>query len=230
MGFLRLAHRYLIRQTMPAIASGYYDRMIESVAGFYLSPFCEEVWGAFPGPAKIVDAGTGTGVLPVMLARGNPGYRITGLDLSEGCLRAGRERAQSEGCADRVRLTRADLERCPLDSGSADLVVSTCSLHHWRRPVAVLRELARLTADTGEIWILDHSAAATREDRRRWVARVESAAHSGPLFRIVYPFESRFLSYSRAELEEMCERAGLRVADFDITGVFLFAKIERQRP
>ncbi|TET51755.1 MAG: methyltransferase domain-containing protein [Anaerolineales bacterium] len=132
MGIVRLAHRYLVQQTMPGWVVAHYDRMIESVAELYLAPFCEQVFAAFPGATRIVDAGTGTGVLPVILAHGNPDYRVTGIDLSEKCLQVGRERASKEGVADRVDFQRANLERCPGESGSVagDQLIFTTPLQN----------------------------------------------------------------------------------------------------
>ncbi|MHC5056975.1 MAG: beta-ketoacyl synthase N-terminal-like domain-containing protein [Planctomycetota bacterium] len=146
-------------------------------------------------------------------------------DLSGGCLRVAREGAEREGLAHRVSFVRANLERCALESGCADLVVSTCSLHHWRRPGVVLRELRRLTTQAGQVWILDHSPAATAADRRKWVARVRRAAGTGALFRAIYTFESRFLAYSEGELRKLCRDAGLDVTSYEIRGMFLLAKM-----
>jgi ubiquinone/menaquinone biosynthesis C-methylase UbiE len=202
--------------------------MIAAVAGLYLGPLCQEVLQAFPGPARIVDAGAGTGQLATMLARGNPDCAIVAVDLSKACLRSGRRKALEHGLEGRVTFVQADLERCPVVSGSADLVLSTCSLHHGRRPVRVLRELRRLVKPSGQIWLMDDSAEATRQARRDWVAAVETAAQPGPLFRLVFWFESRYLAYSRDEVSRLCAQSGLGLQDFALTGPFFLARMVRR--
>jgi len=228
MRFLRFVHRCLVRQTMPRLAARYYDDLIGGIAGFYLEPFRDEIFEAFPGPATVLDVGTGPGQLPVMLAKGNPLYRVIGVDLSEECLRLGREHARDAGVADRVEFIRADLEKLALGMPPADLAVSTCSLHHWRRPVAMLRAISRLVKPSGQIWIFDDSAETSDHARREWIARVEQAARAGWLFRSVFRFESRCLSYGRDELESICERAGLVLTAFDRRAVFFTARMRRK--
>ena len=210
---------------MPAPVCGYYTRLIASITEFYLRPLCNEILAAFLFPADILDLGTGTGQLPIMLAQGNSGYRVTGIDLSETGLRLAREQAVRAAVADRVQFVRANIEKGSPELRAADLVVSTCSLHHWRHPVRMLRGAARLLKENGEIWLVDDFAEVANEARRRWVARVESAAHAGWLFRTVFQFESRFLAYSRTEIETMCRRAGLCIVEFRTRDVFFQARI-----
>ena len=225
MRLLRLAHRYLVRQTFPSLAIPYYDSMLNAIAELYLGPFCRRVLGRFSGPITILDAGSGTGQLAVMLARRCPCCTVVGIDVSRACIHVARRRATEAGLDDRVTFVRANLERCPLAPRVADLVVSTCSLHHWRRPAKVLRELARFLRPAGEIWLMDDSADATDEARDAWVAAVEEAADVGWFFHTVFWFESRFLAYSEREVARLCQEAGLKLADFSASGVLFLARI-----
>ncbi len=51
------------------------------------------------------------------------------------------------------------------------------------------------------------------------------AYHVGCLFRLVFSFESRFMAYSRGELEQMCERVGLRLDDYSVREVLFLARV-----
>jgi len=225
MNIARLLHRFLVRQTMPFWAVTYYDRMIEALAHVYLGPLADRICKAFPGPIHILDVGTGTGQLPIMLARKNHQYRITGVDLSESCLRIGGKKAAAAGVGDHIEFICAGAEDIPLEPGSVNLVVSTCSLHHWRYPVCILRKVSGLLADKGEIWIMDDWQDASHEDRKKWVELVEGIAGAGILFKCVFWFESRYLAYSQYELERLCEKADLSLFEFSSEGVFFLIRI-----
>lgn len=227
MGILRLVHRYLVRQTMPAMSVRYYDHLIDSVADFYLTPFCNDIESAFQSPATIIDIGTGTGQLPVMLARANPQYRIIGMDLSEECLCKARQNAKDAGVSDRVRFMRINLGAGNADLPAADLAVSTCSLHHWRHPDRMLRAISNLLKPSGQIWIMDDFGDASNDARRDWIERVENAAHAGWLFPAVFQFESRHLAYKKSEFENICHRAGLRLLSFESRDVFFIARLQK---
>ncbi len=49
----------------------------------------------------------------------------------------------------------ADLAELPLPDNSADLIVSTASLHHWTDVGAVIASLGRVLRPDGRIWIYD---------------------------------------------------------------------------
>lgn len=227
MGLVRFLHRYLVRQTMPGLVVGYYDRLIDAVAEPYFNRICEEVVQAFSGPVRILDVGTGTGQLPILLARANPEYKVTGIDLSRRCLDVARSRATDARLTGRVDYVRINLQRDRWQPPPFDLIISTCSLHHWRYPVRMLRAGRGLLKDGGQIWIMDEAAEAAPEARRRWVTRVEDAFSPAAIFRIVFSFESRFIAYSRRELTQLCKKADLRLASFSIMEAFFIARASK---
>ena len=71
----------------------------------------------------ILDAGTGSGILPVTLALEIPGARVVGTDISPGALAVTAGNARRHGARDRVFPVGADLTR-GLDLARFDLVVS----------------------------------------------------------------------------------------------------------
>ena len=222
MRIIRLLHRALVRQSMPAAAVPYYARLADAAADLYLTPVCQAIEEAFPAGARILDVGTGTGHLPVLLAGRNPRYDVTGVDLAASCIRAARARGERAGLSDRVRFVHGDVTAA---EGPFDLAVSTCSLHHWRNP---RRELARMGASLrpgGEAWVLDDSADVTEDERREWVRRVRRAFADGWLFRAVFLFESRHLAYGDAEVRGLARSAGLQVIRMDRRDVFFLARM-----
>jgi SAM-dependent methyltransferase len=225
MNIIRAIHHAITPPTIPRVAVRYYERLIDGVAEIYLRPVCEEVLRAWPGPARILDLGTGTGQLPVMLALARQSYDITGVDLAEAYLTVARAKAEQAGVSGRVRFDRISISEDQWQTEPFDLVISTCSLHHWRRPAKILAAAASLLRPGGQIWIVDDAAEATRELRRFWAARVEETCHPGRLFRLVLSFELRFMAYSRSELEQMCGEAGLRLEDYSLRGIFFFARM-----
>ncbi len=77
------------------------------------------------GIARVIDIGSGTGVLLQMLAARYPMARLTGLDLALGMAMTARERLMATG---RVDFVTADAEALPVGDACLDLVVSTSTL------------------------------------------------------------------------------------------------------
>jgi SAM-dependent methyltransferase len=134
--------------------------------------------GAGTGPVRALDVGCGTGNLTAHLIRS--GATVTASDLSPRFLDLVRERFGGAGLEATQPLNGSDLR--PLADGAFDLVATYSVLHHVPDYLALVREMARVTAPGG-IVMVDHErseqswsspelAAFLREavvwPRRRW--------------------------------------------------------------
>jgi ubiquinone/menaquinone biosynthesis C-methylase UbiE len=109
----------------------------------------------------IVDIGCGPGALTTALARGNPEALVIAVDLSAPMLAQARRRMSSRL---RAALVQANAARLPFADGSADIVISVGSLHHWRDPVGGINEIHRCLRPGGVVWIFDGYPDAAAED------------------------------------------------------------------
>lgn len=155
------------------------------------------------------DLGCGPGLLALELARQAPGLQVIGLDLAEGMVRQGQERARQAGLSGRVLFRLGDVESLPFADDSLDLVVSTLSLHHWRDPVRVLDEIERVLVPGGGFVILD-----LRRDLSApaylllWFA--QNVVLPEVLRRADEPLGSRHAAYTPEEAARLVEQSRLR--------------------
>lgn len=133
--------------------AGLYAR----VAPRLLAPLYRAVAADVVGihPRRVLDVGTGPGALAVEIARRCPTCEVVGVDLAPEMLATAAARAREAGVAARVTFQIGDAASLQLDDRSFDVTVSTLSLHHWRDPAAVLRELYRLLRPGGQALIYD---------------------------------------------------------------------------
>lgn len=103
----------------------------------------------------VLDVGCGPGTVALELARRAPGLRVAGVDISADMVALAREQAAQSGLGGRLRFEVADGAALPFADASADLIISTLSMHHWERKGTVLAELARVIRPGGEIRIYD---------------------------------------------------------------------------
>jgi ubiquinone/menaquinone biosynthesis C-methylase UbiE len=115
----------------------------------------EDVAAAAPPGGTVLDAGCGSGRLAVLIARRRPDLHVRGIDLEPGMVKVAALRAEQQDLASRVQFTAADLADLPLPDDSADLIVSTASLHHWADVDAVIASLGRVLRPGGQLWIYD---------------------------------------------------------------------------
>ena len=161
-----------------------------------------------------LDIGTGPGVIPIMLAAGVPGLRLTGVDLSRPMLQKAREAAEEAGVADRLDFRVGDAKSLPFSEQSFDLVLCNSLLHHLPDALALLNEISRLVRPGGAILLRDLRRPSRLEFplHALWFGRHYSGVMS-QLYR-----DSLQAAYTRAELECLLRRSQLAGARVFRTG------------
>jgi len=104
---------------------------------------------------RILDLGTGTAAIPIEMIRRRPDAQIVGLDLAESMLVVAREKARVAGIAASLDLRAGDVKATGLAPATFDLVMSNSTAHHLPDPLAMFREIARLTRPGGAILVRD---------------------------------------------------------------------------
>lgn len=110
---------------------------------------------------KVLDAGTGTGVMLPYLARRVSPARIWALDISREMIR----KARSNYPYLPVRYLQADLERIPLPSSSVDAVMCFSVFPHVNDKAAAVGEIARVLKRGGTL-VIAHADSRDAINRR----------------------------------------------------------------
>ena len=146
-------------------AASHYDALAQ-----FQHRVCEHLLGMLPAalaPARILDAGCGTGYGAQLLQQHWPAAQITGCDLSPEMVRRTRERGFDAVCG--------DLEHLPFPAQSFEVIWSSLALQ-WCDPGQVYRQLhhalrpggmlAFATLASGSLHELDWAFSGIDEHRR----------------------------------------------------------------
>ena len=141
--------------------AGLYDRHASRFAARLYARVASDVAAAgLADGARVLDAGTGPGRVPALIADECPGLRVDGVDLLPEMI----DRARATAGSDRVTFTVGDVADLPYPDSAFDIVVSTLSQHHWADPKAGLRELRRVLRPGGRVWIYDMRLSLRRAE------------------------------------------------------------------
>jgi len=134
------------------IAAVYDETLPSHVIAHYLEKRTRFVLSLCPPPGRVLDVGCGTGALAARLA--GHGYRVVGLDPSQGMLDVMRERASA------VEPVHGSATEMPFGDSEFDLSLSVATMHHIAEPDAVRRaltEMVRVVRPGGRILVWDHN-------------------------------------------------------------------------
>jgi ubiquinone/menaquinone biosynthesis C-methylase UbiE len=157
-------------------------------------------------PGLYLDVGSGTGKLARLLATELPDIHITCLDSSSGLNQIALDFARKADLDKRISFVVGDIEKPESlkELGTYNMIYSTFSLHHWKDPVAALKQMYGLLSDTGIMVILDLK-------RVWWLYWVSSQSGF---------FQSIRASYTTRETRDLLRKADIR--NFEIQTVVPF--------
>lgn len=125
--------------------------------------FCDDLLASGP-VRRVLDVGTGTAQIPIALCARAAEAEIVAIDLADHMLALGRENVARAGLSARIRLERVDAKALPYADGAFETVVSNSIVHHIPSPEGVLREMWRVTAPGGRLFVRDlHRPSADAE-------------------------------------------------------------------
>lgn len=157
---------------------------------------------------RLLDLGCGTGAYSVPLA--SAGFEVVGLDFSPAMLRRAAAKAAAGSPGSTLQFDQADFNR-PLGyhDGSFHHVLSVCSLHCVREPLALFREVRRVLRPQGWFVLVALSGQRTGEPGLALGTSLARRAFWGVKRRMARG--TRWARYPRAQLVAMLRDTGFDV-------------------
>lgn len=121
------------------------------------------------GRDVVIDVGTGTARIPIELCQAQPDVRVVAIDLAGEMLKVARRNVSSARLADRIALQAARVTALPLRDGCSPMVMSNSLIHHLPDPAAAFRELVRIVARDGIVFVRDLVRPASQAEVERLV-------------------------------------------------------------
>jgi ubiquinone/menaquinone biosynthesis C-methylase UbiE len=178
-----------------------------------------------PDAVKVLDVGTGTARIPILMCQQRPQYLFTGIDLAQSMLIIGQRNVEEARLTQRIRLERVDSKRMPYPDLEFDMVVSNSLVHHLPDPLSLFQEIKRLIKPDGAILIRDLIRPENDRVVNELVAKFGSDydPRQQQLFH-----DSLVAALTIVEVQELIDRAGLTQVKLSQTSE-LHWTIERQK-
>jgi ubiquinone/menaquinone biosynthesis C-methylase UbiE len=159
-----------------------------------------------PQSGLVLDAGTGTARIPILICQKCPQLQIIASDLSKNMLLIASKNVEQAGLQKQISLELADSKQLPYQDGQFDMVISNSIVHHLPDPLPFFLEIKRVLKPNGAIFIRD---LLRPTDEATMNALVDSIGddydeHQKMLFR-----DSLHAAFTLNEVKEIVQNAGL---------------------
>ncbi|MDA0659613.1 MAG: class I SAM-dependent methyltransferase [Planctomycetota bacterium] len=144
-----------------------YDDMDHATVN---SQFIDDLLAVGLAGSAVLDLGTGTARIPIMLCRRSPNVRVMAADLSVGMLDMARRNVEISGLRERIQLDHSDAKQLPYADEMFDVVMSNSMVHHLSDPELALRESLRVLRQGGLVFMRDLLRPRTNADVERLVS------------------------------------------------------------
>jgi len=160
-----------------------------------------------PLAAKVLDAGTGTARIPVLLCQMKPQWRVWGVDLAQNMLQIGCQHLEQTGLQNQILLQLVDAKQLPYENGHFEMVISNSLVHHLPDPLPFFLELKRVLQPNGAILIRDLIRPPDQATMNRLVESIgtEYNEHQKKLFR-----DSLQAALTLDEVNQLISQVGLQ--------------------
>jgi ubiquinone/menaquinone biosynthesis C-methylase UbiE len=159
-----------------------------------------------PETGLILDAGTGTARIPILIAQRRSQWQITGIDLSANMLFIGNQNVEQAGLEQKFKLEQIDSKQLPYPDATFDMVISNSIVHHLTNPLLFFQEIQRLLKPQGGIFLRDLTRPSSETELNSLVEQYarDCNEHQKKLFR-----DSLNAAYTLDEIINFIESVGL---------------------
>lgn len=154
---------------------------------------------------EVLDIGTGTARIPLMLCDETEDVRVVALDLSTGMLDIARINIELSEHVERLMLARCDAKRLEFKDERFDVVMSNSIVHHIPDPTSMFAEAVRVCKKDGLLFFRDLIRPASEQELVGLVETyaADEAAHAKQMFQ-----DSLYAAFTVEEIRALVKKLG----------------------
>lgn len=201
---------------IPGPAGYFYYLTTKMRKGFYKALADEIVSKLNSG--RVLDIGTGSGNLPIEIAKRAPNLEIIGIDLSKTLIKIARNMARREGVSKSVRFEIGSAYDLKFEDSYFDMVISSVTIHHLKYPTKAFNEIYRVLKPDREAWIYDLIRDASLKEAKQTLREMNL-----PIFPSIILYRFFGLKYEEylGEITEYLEESLFKEYKFEKKGCFM---------
>jgi SAM-dependent methyltransferase len=120
-----------------------------------------------------------------------------------------------------------DANRLEFADNSFDMIVSTGTMHHWKKPLCVLNEIYRCLKPGRQAWIYDGYGEASNEDIDKCIKRPLPGFPSNNLVRKILKIHGFSQNEYDTKVNEIISQSRFGGCAFEKHGIMMLLKLRK---
>jgi ubiquinone/menaquinone biosynthesis C-methylase UbiE len=169
--------------------------------------FAERAIQLAPREGIILDAGTGTAQIPILIAGKNNALHIIATDFSENMLTVGRKNVAATSLAEKIVLQKEDAKCFLFPVQYFDMIIANSLVHHLPDPLFFFSEIQRIAKPNAAIFLRDLLRPDSMKDVE---AIVEKYAGTSNDYQKKLYHDSLCAALTLDEVQQLIDASGLK--------------------
>lgn len=132
------------------------DRLEKSfIAKWITDNFVDTALNIGSEKGRVLDIGTGSGLIPIKIFKKNPNLEIYGIDISPEMIKKANENLSNYNLENEIVFLVGDCTDLPFKDNYFDLITCNHLMHHLDSPIPLFNEIASVAKDGAGIMIGD---------------------------------------------------------------------------
>jgi ubiquinone/menaquinone biosynthesis C-methylase UbiE len=123
---------------------------------------------------KFLEIGPGPAYIAIEIAKRLPDVEIIGLEISDSMIEIAIKNTEEQRVSKNIFFKKGDASKMPFDDEEFDFVITSGSLHHWKKPVEVINEIHRILKPKCKALISDLRKDAPKESINDFASKIHS--------------------------------------------------------
>jgi len=123
---------------------------------------------------KLLEIGPGPSYISIEIAKRLPNVEIIGLEISDTMIEMSTINAREHGVSEKITLKKGDASKIPFEDSTFDFVITSGSLHHWKKPDQVINEIYRVLKSECTALVSDLRKDAPKEKIKEFSNKINS--------------------------------------------------------
>ncbi len=220
---------------VPKIALDLYDKVARAASGKFYSKLAIQIAKIVKRKKvkKILDIGTGSGYLPINIARRTEKVLVFGIDIDEKMIERARENAAELGIPpNKVLFSVIDAQKLPFKNDEFEFIVSTGVLREVENPAKMFDEIYRVLKKgekvESEAWVYDFCRDAKDSEIKRELNEIDKMLKANKMeksqrdwIELIRKREITIKSYSEREILSLLENSKFKNYTVERDGVWI---------